>query len=120
MPHTINAQPATVCGIDPPARQKTDSLGGRIPARCLPDLLNDQGYETAYVQSATEDFERRPEVVKNMGYEEFYPTESMDTEGFQVTNTFGYEDDIMRTSRRTISSTATSIAYTTWTPSCRT
>ncbi|MDP8925311.1 MAG: sulfatase-like hydrolase/transferase, partial [Actinomycetota bacterium] len=29
------------------------------------------------------------------GYEEFYPSETMDTTGFQVTNTFGYEDAIM-------------------------
>jgi lipoteichoic acid synthase len=95
MPHTTNAQTATVCGIDPPTREKTNSLGDRIPARCLPDLLNDQGYETAYVQSATEDFERRPEVVKNMGYEEFSSLEDLNKKGFQRANYFGYEDDIM-------------------------
>jgi arylsulfatase A-like enzyme len=33
--------------------------------------------------------------VKNFGYEEYYPLESMDTEGFERSNYFGYEDDIM-------------------------
>jgi arylsulfatase A-like enzyme len=33
--------------------------------------------------------------VKNFGYEDYYPLESMDTEGFEQTNYFGYEDDIM-------------------------
>jgi phosphoglycerol transferase MdoB-like AlkP superfamily enzyme len=35
------------------------------------------------------------DVVRNFGYDEFYSAETMDTTGFQVTNTFGYEDDIM-------------------------
>ena len=95
MPHTTNAQTATICGIDPPTREGTASLGDRIPARCLPDLLNEQGYRTAYFQSATENFERRPEVVKNMGYEEFYSLEDLDKKGFQRANYFGYEDDIL-------------------------
>ncbi len=34
-------------------------------------------------------------VVENLGYEENYPAETLDTEGFEVTNVFGYEDDVM-------------------------
>ena len=30
-----------------------------------------------------------------MGYDEFYPVETMDTEGFEQANYFGYEDNIM-------------------------
>jgi arylsulfatase A-like enzyme len=33
--------------------------------------------------------------AKNFGYEEYYPLESMDTEGFERSNYFGYEDDVM-------------------------
>ncbi|MDQ3302228.1 MAG: sulfatase-like hydrolase/transferase, partial [Actinomycetota bacterium] len=39
--------------------------------------------------------ERLPELVENLGYEEFYPVETMDTEGFEEANYFGYEDDVM-------------------------
>lgn len=95
VPHTTNALTASLCGIDPPTRPATDSLGDRVPARCLPKLLGERGYRSAFFQSATEDFERRPEVVENMGFEEFYSLEDMDKDGFERANYFGYEDDIM-------------------------
>lgn len=34
-------------------------------------------------------------VADNLGYEEYYPSDSMETEGFQATNYISYEDDIM-------------------------
>jgi arylsulfatase A-like enzyme len=46
-------------------------------------------------QSSTESFEDFEGLVENFGYEEYYPLESMDTEGYEPTNYFGYEDDIM-------------------------
>ena len=96
VPHTTNALVATMCGISPPSgRPQTDSLGDRIPSRCLADLLGEQGYRSAYFTSAERTFERRPEVVENLGYEDFYSVEDMDTEGFQQANYFGYEDDVM-------------------------
>jgi len=58
-------------------------------------LLGDKGYNSVYFTSSVQTFERRPEVVKQMGYKEFYPVETMDKEGFQKANYFGYEDDIM-------------------------
>lgn len=95
VPHTTNALVATICGIDPPTRLDTASVGDDIPARCLPELLGDQGYNSVYFTSSVQTFERRPEVVKQMGFEEFYPVETMDKEGFEKANYFGYEDDIM-------------------------
>jgi lipoteichoic acid synthase len=101
VPHTTNALAATLCGIDPPiGRWQTYSLGDRIPARCLPELLGEQGYDSAYFTSSEKTFERRPEVVKNMGYDEFYPLETMDKRGFEKANYFGYEDDIMLSQSR--------------------
>jgi arylsulfatase A-like enzyme len=35
------------------------------------------------------------DVAKNLGYDDYYSLESMDTEGFQKTNYVGYEEDIM-------------------------
>ncbi|HKH78054.1 MAG TPA: LTA synthase family protein [Rubrobacteraceae bacterium] len=96
VPHTSNALTATVCGIYPPLDPEgTDSLADRIPGRCLPKLLGDQGYRSVYFTSSVQTFERRPELVKNMGYGEFYPVETMDTKGFRQANYFGYEDDVM-------------------------
>jgi lipoteichoic acid synthase len=96
VPHTTNALVATTCGIDPPLdREQTYSVSERIPARCLPDLLDQEGYDSVYFTSSVKTFERRPEVVEKMGYKEFYPVETMDRSGFQKANYFGYEDDVM-------------------------
>jgi phosphoglycerol transferase MdoB-like AlkP superfamily enzyme len=96
VPHTSKALVATLCGISPPLdTDKTESEPGRLPAKCVPELLKEQGYETAFFQSATGEFERRPQLVENFGYEEFVPMEEMPKEGFQEVNYFGYEDEIM-------------------------
>ncbi len=96
VPHTTNALVASVCGMEPPLGPRaTDSAGDDIPANCLPKLLDEEGYNSVYFTSSVETFERRPEVVENMGFDEFYPVETMDTEGFEEANYFGYEDDVM-------------------------
>jgi arylsulfatase A-like enzyme len=96
VPHTSKALVASLCGVPPPLdTAKTESEPGIIPARCVADLLKERGYRTAFFQSATEDFERRPQLVDNLGYEDFFATEDMSKEGFQETNYFGYEDNIM-------------------------
>jgi lipoteichoic acid synthase len=96
VPHTSKAIVSVNCGIEPHlVRKITEAEPGGVPARCLADLLEEQGYDTVWFSSATKDFEDRPDLVKNFGYDEFYPVESMDKEGFQRSNYFGYEDDIM-------------------------
>ena len=98
VPHTHNALVATNCGIEPPLDgwgTKLLSVQGHIPSVCLPDLLKEQGYNSAYFMSQSQSFERSPMIMKNLGYEEFYSVEDMETEGLEKTNYFGYEDDIM-------------------------
>jgi lipoteichoic acid synthase len=96
VPHTSKAITAVNCGIEPHlVRDITEAESGGVPARCLPELLEEQGYNTVWFSSATEHFEDRRDLVKNFGYDEFYPVEEMDKEGFQKSNYFGYEDDIM-------------------------
>ncbi len=96
VPHTSKALVASLCGVSPPLdTERTESEPGAIPARCVPELLEDHGYRTAFFQSATEDFERRPQLVENLGYEDFFSTEDMSKEGYDKANYFGYEDDIM-------------------------
>ncbi|HET7271350.1 MAG TPA: sulfatase-like hydrolase/transferase, partial [Rubrobacter sp.] len=96
VPHTSKAITAVNCGIDPHLdREITEAEPGGIPARCLPELLKEQGYNSVWFSSATEDFEDRRDLVKNFGYDDFQPVETMDKEGFQKSNYFGYEDDIM-------------------------
>jgi lipoteichoic acid synthase len=96
VPHTSKAIVSVNCGIEPHlVREITEAGPDGVSARCLADLLKEQGYDTVWFSSATEDFEDRPDLVKNFGYDEFYPVESMDKEGYQKSSYFGYEDDIM-------------------------
>ena len=96
VPHTSKALVATTCGVEPPLdTDKTESEPDILPARCLPDLLKEHGYKSKFFQSATKTFERRPQLVKNLGYDTFTATEGMNKEGFDKANYFGYEDDIM-------------------------
>ena len=96
VPHTSKASVSVNCGIEPHLVQPTTEANpGGIPTPCLATLLKDQGYKSVFFQSSTQDFENFEGLVKNFGYEEYYPLESMDAEGFKRTNYFGVEDDIM-------------------------
>ncbi|MFU8807293.1 MAG: LTA synthase family protein, partial [Bradymonadaceae bacterium] len=96
VPHTSKALVALLCGIEPRLNMPiTESLPNALPARCLADLLDEQGYASAFFQSATEHFEGRRQLVQNMGYEFFQPLNEMESKGFEKANYFGYEDDIM-------------------------
>ena len=96
LPHTSKALTAVHCGIAPPLdSDNTEADAGSLPGKCLPQLLSEQGYGTAFFQTATEHFERRRSTVSNFGYEHFTPVDEMDHFGFNRANYFGYEDDIM-------------------------
>jgi lipoteichoic acid synthase len=95
LPRSSKGSVSVNCGIEPALYPGPEFVPGDLPAPCLAGLLKGQGYRTVFFQSNSNAADNFGDIVKNMGYEEFYPTESMDTEGFQVTNTFGYEDDIM-------------------------
>ncbi len=96
VPHTSKAVTSINCGIGPHlVREITEVEPGGVPARCLPELLKEQGYNSVWFSSATERFEDRRDLVDNFGYDDFQPVETMETEDFQKSNYFGYEDNIM-------------------------
>jgi lipoteichoic acid synthase len=95
VPRSSKASVAVNCGIEPAPYPGPEFEPDGVPARCLPGLLKEQGYDTVFFQSTSNSIDNFGDVVRGFGYEEFYPSEVMDTEGFQVTNTFGYEDDVM-------------------------
>lgn len=96
VPHTSKAVAATNCGYSPPLDTRlTESEPAGLPSPCLPALLRDRGYRTAFFQSAVGEFERRPDLIRNLGYDQFAPVEAFPTAGFGRANYFGWEDDIM-------------------------
>lgn len=96
VPHTSKALVAILCGIEPQLNMPiTEALPAGLPTRCLAELLAQQGYDTAFFQSATENFENRSQLIDNMGFEKFVSIENMPQSGFEKTNYFGFEDNIM-------------------------
>lgn len=98
VPHTHNAIAATMCGIEPPLDPQGTALlskSGSMPGKCLPHMLNEQRYNTAFFMSQESWFENSPQIMENLGFKEFYSVEHMNTAGFERTNYFGYEDDIL-------------------------
>jgi lipoteichoic acid synthase len=95
IPNSLKASVSVNCGIEPSLRPAVEAEPGGIPAPSLAGLLKGQGYRTVFFQSATESFMYFGDQAKNFGYEEYYPAEAMDTEGFERSNYFGYEDDVM-------------------------
>jgi lipoteichoic acid synthase len=96
VPHTSKASVSANCGVYPHlVTTATEALPEGIPAPCLAALLTQQGYNSVFFQSSTKRFENFQGLVRSFGYEEYYPLESMDEEGFEKTNYFGYEDDMM-------------------------
>jgi lipoteichoic acid synthase len=95
IPNSLKASISVNCGIEPSLQPAVEAEPGGIPAPCLAGLLKGQGYRTVFFQSASENFMYFGNQAKNFGYEEYYPLESMDTEGFERSNYFGYEDDVM-------------------------
>ena len=94
--HTTKALVSAECGITPHLTQGiTEAEPGGIPARCMADLLRELGYESAFFQPGGVGWENRPQLVKNLGYDELISLEDMNPQGFEPANYFGYEDAIM-------------------------
>jgi lipoteichoic acid synthase len=95
VPNSLKASISANCGVEPSLRPAVEAEPGGVPAPCLAGLLKGQGYRTVFFQSASEDFMYFGHQAKNFGYEEYYPVETMDIDGFERSNYFGYEDGVM-------------------------
>ena len=103
VPWSSKAEVAINCGVAPNPAQAAygavpEADPGGIPTQCLADLLKDQGYSTGFFMPTGRHFENFEGLVDNLGYEDFYSSETMDKEGFEVVNYPGgssYEDNIM-------------------------
>ena len=93
VPHTTKALVSIQCGIYPrldPEPREAEERG--IPVKCLPDLLRQADYASAFFQPAEENFERRRELVDRFGYDLFVGRQSLPSKGFDDSNYLGLED----------------------------
>ena len=96
VPNSTKSLATSNCGVAPPPdTTNSEARPGGLASKCLARLLDEQGYDTAFFQSATRAFENREKVVRGFGFDGFFAKESYDKSGFSPVNTLGYEDDIM-------------------------
>lgn len=96
VPHTSKALVSILCG-DWPFLMRTirEARPGGLPNRCLPELLEDLGYRTAFFQPAVEDYEDRVDLVHHLGFDRFRARDSLDGTRMTEVNYFGWEDRAM-------------------------
>jgi len=95
VPHTTKALIPIVAGIYPYLEPDVyEAIPGIIPAKTLPYLLKEFGYRTAFFQTAN-NYEERPSVVANLGYDDYFGLFELPDEGFANVNYFGKEEMMM-------------------------
>lgn len=96
VPHTSKALVATLCGhwprLSSPVRE---AFPGGLPGRCLPDLLSELGYRSAWFQTARESFEDRLDLARNFGFGTFRHRDTLQTGRWENNNYFGIDDRAM-------------------------
>lgn len=96
VPHTSKALVGIFCGQFP--RKELDILEaepGGISYNCLPRILDQAGYQTAFFQSAIGTYENRHGLVGNMGFGHVRTQEQLPGKGFASVGYFGADDGIM-------------------------
>ena len=94
--HTSKALVGLLCGMWPRLEMESrESLEGKLPLECLPHMLRDLGYRTAFLQSALGRFEDRPGLVRNMGFEDAAYRETLIRPGFRPVGYFGLDEQAL-------------------------
>lgn len=93
MPHTSKALAAILCGLQPSHNVAPLAVRLGMATRCLPRLLREQGYETAFFQTANPHFDERERAISTMGYERLVTPDQFPDRGFQQANFLGPEDE---------------------------
>jgi len=95
VPHTTKALIPIVAGIYPYLQPDVyEAVPGILPPKALPYLLKEFGYRTAFFQTAN-NYEERPSVVANLGYDDYFGLFELPDEGFANVNYFGKEEMMM-------------------------
>jgi len=95
VPHTTKALIPILAGIYPYLEPAVmEGIPGILPERSLAHILKKFGYRTAFFQTAN-NYEERPSVVANLGFDKFSGLFDQPQEGFADVNYFGKEEMMM-------------------------
>lgn len=94
--YTNKALTALLAGLYPEhSREVIEAVPGRLPGTGLPALLQPHGYRTAFFTPAKLSFEKKDQLLDNLGFAEKHGDGDYAADGFDVTNYFGHEDRVM-------------------------
>lgn len=94
--HTSKALVGILCGMFPRLTMPIyEHMEDNLPLQCLPHLLPQAGYRTAFMQTAMGRFENRPGLVRNMGFEQAAFQETLMRPGFGTTGYLGLDEMAM-------------------------
>jgi len=71
LPHTTKSLFSILCGRYPLMQKKVVEVSADLRIQCLPAILDEAGYETAFFQSSWGTFEWRPRLVHRLGFRSF-------------------------------------------------
>ena len=71
LPHTSKSVVSMICGKYPGMQHEIIETADNYGMHCLPSILKEYGYATAFFQSADGRFEDRPRLVARMGFDHF-------------------------------------------------
>lgn len=80
MPHSSKSLFSVHCGAYPDMRRAVVEPADNYPSNCLPRVLGERGYATAFFQSANGAFEHRPRMIHRFGFSEYFPREMLHAE----------------------------------------
>lgn len=77
VPHTTKSLFSMLCARFPTMQRGALEVVTNNPYQCLPEVLQDAGYETVFAQSAFGGFEQRPRLIDKFGYEAYRSWEEL-------------------------------------------
>jgi lipoteichoic acid synthase len=93
--HTTKALVGIHCGMHPVmAMRLVEAIPGKLPLRCLPELLGEAGYETAFFQSAG-NFEHRRDLTENLEFQHRFVPTNKDVQEFARSGYLGWEENAL-------------------------
>lgn len=94
-PHRLKSWVSLLCGMYPSMDGRDwSTFAGALPARCLPHLLEKQGYQTALFQPNSVFADARESFIYNLGFSSLIGSEDLDAAGFSKSTHNAYEDRI--------------------------
>lgn len=95
IPHTSKALVSVYCGMLPFLDLPIYESVYGLPASCLPDILKQNHYRSAFIQPATAFYENRKELMRVFGFEEVFSAEDFRAEQGERSNPLGFDDEVM-------------------------